>query len=195
MNNVKDLTGQKFGKLTVISEAFRKKNVYWKCLCDCGNESIVLGVSLRNSHTTSCGCAKADAAFKTARTRLSKNPVLSSANHVFGNYKDGNLQFSQFLEKSQQPCHYCGCDHKKSNIYNRYNRKRKMGTTLNSLEDGNFYYNGLDRIDNTRAHDFDNVVPCCKWCNSAKLTKTTDEFIEWIENLYNHFVKSKKPLI
>jgi ribosomal protein S27E len=32
------------------------ERVYWRCKCDCGNETIVFGQSLRNGVTTSCGC-------------------------------------------------------------------------------------------------------------------------------------------
>ena len=53
-----DLTGQPFGRLVVIREAGRDKhgNVLWLCRCECGNVVIVRGDSLRNEHTTSCGC-------------------------------------------------------------------------------------------------------------------------------------------
>lgn len=57
-----DLTGQKYGKLTVIKESAEKKNgrVTWECLCDCGNPEIVLVTTknLRNGITKSCGCLK-----------------------------------------------------------------------------------------------------------------------------------------
>ena len=53
----RDLTGQKFGRLTVIAEAGRAKNrnVLWKCRCDCGKEVIVQSGNLPNGHTRSCG--------------------------------------------------------------------------------------------------------------------------------------------
>lgn len=52
-----DLTGQKFGKLTVVEIAYRKnKRIFWKCLCDCGNYSYVDGGNLKSGHTSSCGC-------------------------------------------------------------------------------------------------------------------------------------------
>ena len=57
-NRIKELTGQKFGKLTVISMAGRKgKRVAWNCVCDCGNEVVVTGTHLKSGHTKSCGCA------------------------------------------------------------------------------------------------------------------------------------------
>lgn len=59
-HNFKDLTGQKFGRLTVIKrgENTNLGLARWVCKCDCGNEALVPGSSLRNGHTTSCGCYK-----------------------------------------------------------------------------------------------------------------------------------------
>lgn len=54
----KDLTGKKFNKLTVLGvDHIRGKSYYWKCKCDCGNETVVYGGALVNGHTKSCGCA------------------------------------------------------------------------------------------------------------------------------------------
>lgn len=57
MGKFKDLTGEKFGRLKVI-EVFDKRgnNYYWKCICDCGNETIIKGGSLTSGNTKSCGC-------------------------------------------------------------------------------------------------------------------------------------------
>lgn len=53
-----DRTGQRFGKLTVIEQAGRNalKKVLWKCVCDCGKETIAVSGSLVTGNTTSCGC-------------------------------------------------------------------------------------------------------------------------------------------
>ena len=57
-----DLTGQKFGKLTVISRATDKKynNPHWICSCSCGNidNIIVSGNNLRQGRVKSCGCLR-----------------------------------------------------------------------------------------------------------------------------------------
>lgn len=54
---LKDLTGQKFGRLTVIERAPNKgKKTMWRCKCDCGNETVVAGGNLTNGHIVSCGC-------------------------------------------------------------------------------------------------------------------------------------------
>lgn len=54
-----DLTGQKFGMLTVIRLHTAENGVIvWECLCDCGNKSFVRGGNLRSGAVKSCGCVK-----------------------------------------------------------------------------------------------------------------------------------------
>jgi hypothetical protein len=53
-----DITGQRFGRLTVIEFIRRGKRSYWKCLCDCGNFTVVFGGSLKKGVTNSCGCLR-----------------------------------------------------------------------------------------------------------------------------------------
>lgn len=53
-----DLTGMKFGKLTVLEEIHERNRtgmIKWKCLCECGNITEVFGNSLRRQYTNSCG--------------------------------------------------------------------------------------------------------------------------------------------
>jgi len=56
--NAKDLTGQKFGRLTAIERTGEKKgtNFVWRCMCDCGREAMVSSNSLLSGNTRSCGC-------------------------------------------------------------------------------------------------------------------------------------------
>lgn len=57
MPNLRDLTGQRFGRLTVIKRA---KNIgrktAWLCQCECGNTKVVTGSSLHGGQVRSCGC-------------------------------------------------------------------------------------------------------------------------------------------
>ena len=55
---IKDIVGQRFGKLIVLSRlpASKDRRTRWKCVCDCGNETIARGESLKLSHKRSCGC-------------------------------------------------------------------------------------------------------------------------------------------
>lgn len=57
-----DMIGKTFGKLTVVERSERKGNsgeIYWICLCDCGNLTEVRGQDLKRNdgnQTISCGC-------------------------------------------------------------------------------------------------------------------------------------------
>jgi hypothetical protein len=64
-----DLRKQRFGRLTVITQAPRRKGrVYWACLCDCGNLiDSVQTASLRNGTTKSCGCLARELASMRAK--------------------------------------------------------------------------------------------------------------------------------
>jgi hypothetical protein len=60
MSALKDLTGNKYGKLLVVSDAGRDKRhrAKWTVLCECGKSSVALSSNLLRGHTTSCGCMK-----------------------------------------------------------------------------------------------------------------------------------------
>jgi hypothetical protein len=54
-----DLTGQRFGKWTVLGECEERTKdgqTQWECLCDCGNKKIVRRSNLRSGSSKSCGC-------------------------------------------------------------------------------------------------------------------------------------------
>ena len=55
----RDLIGQKFGRLRVISEEPPKNGrAQWRCICDCGKETVVGEHGLTSGSTKSCGCIK-----------------------------------------------------------------------------------------------------------------------------------------
>ena len=63
MSKLIDLTGKRFGRLTVLEKVENKgktTNARWLCLCDCGNTTEVLGTTLRRGESTSCGCYRAE---------------------------------------------------------------------------------------------------------------------------------------
>lgn len=53
-----DIAGNRYGRLIAIAPAGkdRRRAIMWRCRCDCGNEAVICGTSLRNGHTRSCGC-------------------------------------------------------------------------------------------------------------------------------------------
>jgi hypothetical protein len=55
------LTGQRFGRLTVVGFAYIKKGAsYWDCICKCGNSKVALGSLLTSNQVKSCGCLAKD---------------------------------------------------------------------------------------------------------------------------------------
>jgi hypothetical protein len=54
----RDITGKKFGRLTIIRKTDKKpKDRYlWECICDCGKEIVVYGTCLYFGTAKSCGC-------------------------------------------------------------------------------------------------------------------------------------------
>lgn len=69
--NVKDLSYQRFGRLTVTPKyEMRKSHAYWLCRCDCGGLKFVRGSHLRSGNVTSCGCLKGNITHGGSNTRL-----------------------------------------------------------------------------------------------------------------------------
>jgi len=180
MSSLIDLTGKKFGRLTVIEKvgSDKYKNITWLCKCECGKEKVISGPKLRNGNTKSCGCLRKEYERSGIASRLPLG--LASMRGVLSDYKvsakrrklEFNLTEEQFKELIQQNCYYCGS--KPNNISKRFNCN------------GSYIYNGLDRIDNTKGYTIDNVVSCCRFCNMAKNNHTIQEFKEWIKKVYKN---------
>ena len=72
-----DLTGQRFGRLTVVERAGTAgSNATWLCNCDCGNVKIVSARSLKTGNTKSCGCLFNEANAKRCVTHGAKKTRL-----------------------------------------------------------------------------------------------------------------------
>ena len=82
MGKLIDITGQKFGRLTVIKKSTKRNasgQVYWWCLCECGKECEVCGSSLRSGHTKSCGCFSDE-----NHVSLGKNHIIDRVGQRYG---------------------------------------------------------------------------------------------------------------
>jgi hypothetical protein len=70
MTKTKDLTGQRFGRLTVV-ERTNKRNksgkILYRCKCECGGEKLVSATNLLNGGTRSCGCLNVEAHQRTQK--------------------------------------------------------------------------------------------------------------------------------
>lgn len=163
----KDITGKICNKLTAIkfirtdkvqwSDGRDRSCAVWLWKCQCGNEIEAQARYVERGFKKSCGC----------HVRRGEQSV---AYHVYYKYvaDGGNLQFDDFYRLSQMPCHYCGAE-----LSNCAKRK------------GNeFKYNGLNRLDNSRGHDLDNVVPCCWPCNERISDTNHDQIVSWVKQVY-----------
>lgn len=148
MSTIKDITGQKFGKLIVIRQAGfnRQRKALWTCKCECGREFIRVGSKLRNG--TSKGCR--------GHTRKLRpyEWTFNLIRHWQRNRKiDISLTYEDFLEFIKiNKCYYCHSSitwtpHKQKNTKPRYS---------------------LDRTDNDRGYTKENCVVCCLRCNRGK---------------------------
>lgn len=183
--NTIDLTGKVFGKLTVLSITEKRDKsgkIIWECLCSCGNKHFVSGYVLTSGRSKSCGCLrKGKPRLKDRKLYLWKclyrNNILKMAK--WGEYVS-DIDFDYFVKISQLPCHYCGRNGVQ--IFRDYFRKIL-------LSNNKIYYNGIDRIDSKKGYYKNNIVPCCKNCNTAKNSLTQKEFKKLILNIHNNWAE------
>lgn len=100
--NLIDITGEKFGLLTVVAKESSKKTsngsikIFWKCKCDCGNCITVEGNALKTGNTRSCGCIKSFGEQKIASI-LQENKLRFEREKIFPNT---NFRFDFFVENT-----------------------------------------------------------------------------------------------
>lgn len=99
----KDLTGQRFGKLTVIrflGRNLRNNKPMWECKCDCGNTTIVSGYALcnKNNGTKSCGCLN-----RERSTEVNSKPLTNKEiDYIKKHYNKENVcEMSEKIGRSQ----------------------------------------------------------------------------------------------
>lgn len=172
--NKKDITGQKFGKLTVLkSVGLNKYNqVLWLCQCECGNTTTTITSNLIQGKTKSCGCFAIE-----TRKKLHKTHGLCYT------------RLNSIYRKMKQRC-LC----KTNPSYSSYGGR---GITICNewLDDFMNFYNwavvngytdklSIDRIDNNGNYEPNN----CRWADYKTQARNTR---------HCHFVEykgQKKPL-
>lgn len=81
MGQLRDLTGQRFGRLVVIQRGGTYKHPYntywtqpiWLCQCDCGETCFVNGQNLKQGRTRSCGCLRRETSSAIGKSRKGKH--------------------------------------------------------------------------------------------------------------------------
>lgn len=100
----KDLSGLKFGRLTVLKQGESrigengKPLTFWKCLCECGNIVEVYAGSLTSKLTTSCGCLQKEKARENGLKYKRKNVYDLTHEYGIGYLYDSNKKFYFDLE-------------------------------------------------------------------------------------------------
>lgn len=171
MAKPKDLTNQRFGKLTAtkylgsVPTSFGTTTSLWLCKCDCGEEAEVTTRSLIADRRRTCGCGVVTA-----------DPELGMYSGVYREYKRSakrrgyglGLTKEQFKNLVTSNCFYCGSEPRLRTA----DRRQKIKS------------NGIDRLDSSLDYSISNCVPCCTTCNVAKASLSLSEFLKWINQIY-----------
>lgn len=169
--NFVDRVGERYNNLTIIEYAGQNKHQLhlWKCKCDCENEVVATYNSLSTNHTKSCGCIRNKYA-----------PNIAALMNLFSRYKaqakSRDLEFAltlqQFRNLTSGDCYYC----------------KQPPDTVAHLEynNGQYIYNGIDRLDSTKGYTIENVITSCGRCNVAKGILSQREFLDWIIRVYEY---------
>lgn len=176
--------GTQVGKWTIVEQAedyisrkTGKKNTKYWCKCCCGYKATVLGTDLRRGKSGGCkSCTRTKGLGVSAKNRLFRRYIKDAHTRRYS----FNLSKELFLELTQKNCYYC------NTVPSNKILRNEASLRYRNNPDNTFIYNGIDRIDNSRGYETDNVVPCCDICNTAKNTLSQKEFIEWIHAASAH---------
>lgn len=82
-NEAIDMVGKRYNNLTVLALAGRDKHrrLIYRCSCDCGKEFDVLGMSVRDGHTRSCGCIRNEFMADYSRRSVIKRNYFKNVAH------------------------------------------------------------------------------------------------------------------
>ena len=98
-----ELIGKTFGKLTVLSRGDTKNGqIFYNCICECGNQAIVRGDLLRTGKTSSCGC-KLKKSCEEFGDRVRKSWIVHGVS--YGTYdlcKEFGISVSTFYRRIQK---------------------------------------------------------------------------------------------
>ncbi len=174
---VKDISGQRFGRLTAIKYAGKSKGkqTLWECKCDCGKTVIVHQQNLNNGHTTSCGCYNIDCIIEREQTHGETKTRLYNIWHdmIYRCYGQKHDSYKDYGAKGVTVC-----DEWKNSFETFRDWAYQNGYSENLT---------IDRIDNTGNYCPEN----CRWATdiqqanntSRNLVFTVDGYTDTLANL------------
>ena len=187
----KNILGETFGKLKVISFSRKDNNnkTVWNCLCGCGNKHEARYSDLTSGKINSCGCIRND----LSSNRLKKYRENVKNNHKeFHNWKGiGDLSGRHIARiKRSAFCRKIELNITKEYLWDLFLKQNKKcalsGVDIVFIKKSNKTTASLDRIDSSKGYIEGNVQWVHKDINTMKWNHPTEYFIKMCQNVVNH---------
>lgn len=185
--NRSQIEKKRFGRLWVLKTleiSVPRMGALHLCRCDlrfggCGTFRLLSSAQLLSRGTKSCGCLQRQVVSERNKVQFEPVAVLEKGfkRRALTKGWKYTITLKQLRRLISLPCHYC--DSPPAQLY--------------PTKEMQFYYSALDRVDNEKGYETDNVVPCCKFCNRAKWAYPRQEFMEWINRVRNSKGSRRSP--